>query len=124
VDSLAKKKEDHRLRNALYAVLGVVIVVGVVLATPPILFFNVTVSGTASASPGASPVNVTFFDENGAPYVAPTGAGGAYSISLQNGHTYNVEVVYSMLNAPGGNCSAGILNLNTLGWAQTNDWSC
>ena len=96
-----------------------VVVVGVIVATPPIFFFNVTVSGSASTANGAAAANVTFVDENGVPYVANVTA-GSYSINLQNGHTYTVFVV----SAAGGNCTSATLNLNTLGWAQAWDASC
>ncbi|MDG7010909.1 MAG: hypothetical protein JRN57_02190 [Nitrososphaerota archaeon] len=121
---MSKPKKSHLLRNAIIVFAAVFFSVGAVVATPPILFFNVTVSGTASRA-GATATNVTFVDENGIPYPAAVGASGTYSISLQNGHTYLVYVGYSTAgNAAGANCSAGTLILNTLGWSQTLDASC
>ena len=108
------------IRDLVIAVLAVVVIVGVVIATPPIFFFNVTVSGTASTgSEGAPAANVTFVDEKGVPYVA-TVTGGTYSITLMNGDTYSLYVVYES----GGNCTAGSLNLNTLGWTQKVNATC
>jgi hypothetical protein len=124
--SRPKPRKSHLLRNAVIVAAAVFFSVGAVVATPPILFFNVTVSGTASvARAGAAPSAVTFVDENGIPYAAAVGPDGSYSISLQNGHTYSVYVGYSLENsAAGANCSAGTLELNTLGWSQTLNPSC
>ena len=96
------------------------------MATPPIFFFNVTVSGTATvAKTGAIPTAVTFVDENGVQYPAAVGPQGGYSINLQNGHTYTVYVGYSLVdNAAGANCTAPTLILNTLGWSQGFDPAC
>lgn len=124
--SSPKPKKSHVLRNVIIVAAAVFFSVGAVVATPPIFFFNVTVSGTASvAKAGASPTSVTFVDENGIPYAAAVGEAGSYSISLQNGHTYSVYVGYALgNNAAGANCSSGSLELNTLGWSQALDPSC
>ena len=122
----ATPKKRHLLRDAIIAACAFLVITGVIIATPPIFFFNVTVTGTASvAKAGAVATGVSFVDENGVPYVAALNPTGNYSISLQNGHTYSVFVVYTGVDAAGGaNCSAGSLDLNTLGWTQTNSWSC
>jgi hypothetical protein len=118
------RKESHLLRNLVILGAAIFFAVGAVVATPPIFFFNVTVSGTVSVSkPGATPTAVTFVDENGVPYVAAVGPAGAYSISLMNGHTYLVYVGYSV-GGVAGNCTAPTLNLNTLGWSQSLNLSC
>lgn len=115
-----KSKKSHLLRNVIIVAFAIVFSVGVVVATPPIFFFNVTVSGTASPGTRAgAPSHVTFVDENGLFYNA-TVSQGSYSINLQNGHNYLLYVVF----ATGGNCSAGSINLNTLGWSQALDISC
>ena len=119
---MSKPRKSHLARNLIIVGAAVFFSVGAVVATPPIFFFNVTVSGAAHATkPGVVPAGVTFVDENGIPYPAPVGSTGTYSISLQNGHTYSVYVVYG---GAGGNCSAGTLVLNTLGWTQTLDAAC
>jgi hypothetical protein len=115
---LSQPKKSHLVRNALFGAFVVIFCVGAVVSTPPIFFFNVNVSGHATALAG-TPVRVTFEDENGFLYPAPVSS-GSYSITLQNGHYYQVFVVY----AAGGNCTWGTLNLNTLGWSQTLDASC
>ena len=118
--------QGRRRGNALIAGLLLLVGVGAVLSTPPILFVNVTVKGTAQAAVvGATPRNVTFVDENGASYVAPVGSDGTYSISLMNGHTFSVYLGYAANSASGGiNCTAGTLNLNAFGWTQEFDVSC
>ncbi|MDG6990197.1 MAG: hypothetical protein JRM99_02115 [Nitrososphaerota archaeon] len=119
---MSKPKKSHLLRNVVIVLAAIFFSVGAVTSSPAILFFNVTVSGTASAAKaGAVPTGVTFVDENGVLYPAAVGSAGTYSISLQNGHTYLVYVVYG---GAGGNCSAGTLNLNALAWTQTLDASC
>ncbi|MDE1858519.1 MAG: hypothetical protein KGI26_05600 [Thaumarchaeota archaeon] len=119
---MSNPKKSHLVRNLIILGAAVFFSVGAVVSTPPIFFFNVTVSGAAHvAKPGAVPADVTFVDENGIPYAASVGSAGTYSISLQNGHTYSVYVVYG---GAGGNCSAGTLALNTLGWTQTLAAAC
>jgi hypothetical protein len=126
VEGTGAPKQSHLLRNVIIVLAVVLFTVGGVLVEPPVLFFNVTVSGTATlATHGATPVNVTFVDENGVPYVAKVGAGGNYSISLMNGHLFTVYIVYSTLaGSAGSNCSAGSLNLYNLGWTMSYDVSC
>lgn len=122
---MSKPKKSHLLRNLIIVGAAIFFSVGAIVSTPPIFFFNVTVSGTASvARSGATPTSVVFSDENGILYPAAVGSGAGYSISLQNGHTYSVYVVYALGSQAGGNCTAGTLVLNTLGWTQTLDASC
>lgn len=120
------KKQNHTLRNVVMVGFFVLLGVGAVVATPPIVFVNVTVTGTAHAGPaGSVPTGVTFVDENGVPYTALVGSGGVYSLSLMNGHTFTVFIEYSAPGGgPEGKCSAGSLALNTLGFSQTFDVSC
>ncbi len=90
-----KAKRGHLLRNVVIVTFAVLFSVAVVIATPPIFFFNVAVSGTASPGthPG-TPTHVTFVDENGLFYNA-TIRQGSYSINLQNGHNYLLYVVFA-----------------------------
>ena len=126
-------KQGHGARNIGIAVLVIIVLIlfaylvypQLVSRTPAVAYPNVTVSGgVTTVGVGTSPISITFRSDNGQSSTA-TVNNGLYSISLPNGHDYNLTVSYkAAAGLTTSTCNAGSLNLNVQASSYSYSMSC